>query len=93
MTTNVHEDPKGSSSIQRRSEDELIQGLEAKIREVEQRMMRREIKASPLHKDFERFKKHAAKFIQACADEERQDIANTLLGALTVTERQVNALD
>ena len=84
---------KGNRSIQRRTEDQLIEDLESKIREVEQRMKRKEFKASPLHKEFERFKKHAARFVQACADEKRQDIANSVLGVLSVTGKQVSALD
>ncbi|QDV06257.1 hypothetical protein Poly30_17650 [Planctomycetes bacterium Poly30] len=97
MTTNVHNGTGGraskSRSSQRRSEDQLIEDLESKIREVEERMKRREVKSSPLHKEFERFKKQAARFVQACADEKRQDIANSVLGVLSVTERQVNAID
>ena len=73
----------------RRSEDEMIADLEAKIRQVEDRMKKREKAASPLAKDFERFKKHAAKFAQSCVDNERTDVANTILGAMNVAERQV----
>ncbi len=97
MTTNVQNGVDGAAggrrTHQRRNEDEMIEDLEAKLREVEERMKRKEILASPLHKEFARFKKHAAKFVQACTDEQRSDIANSVLGALTVTERQINALD
>lgn len=73
----------------RRSEDEMIAELEAKIEAVQERMKEREVKASPLNKDFGRFKKHAAKFIQACVENGRQDVANSLLGVMNVVERQV----
>jgi molecular chaperone GrpE (heat shock protein) len=84
---------KGASAAQRRTEDQQIADLESKIREVEERMKRKVIKASPLHKEFERFKKQAARFVQACTDEDRADIANSVLGVLSVTEKQVNAID
>lgn len=83
----------GTRTAQRRTEDQQIADLQSKIREVEERMKRKEIVSSPLHKEFARFKKHAARFVQSCADEDRADIANSVLGVLTVTERQVNALD
>ena len=84
---------KGARATQRRTEDQQIADLESKIREVEERMKRKKVQSSPLHKEFARFKKHAARFVQACSDEERADIANSVLGVLSVTERQVNALD
>lgn len=85
LKTNTTTMPKSG----RRSEDELIADLEAKIRQVEERMKKRDRTASPLYKDFERFKKHASKFAQSCIDNGRKDVANTVLGALNVAERQV----
>lgn len=75
----------------RRTEDEMIADLEAKIRQVEDRMKKREKTASPLFKDFERFKKQAAKFAQSCVDNGRGDVANTVLGAMNVAERQIQS--
>ena len=69
----------------------MIADLEAKILMVENRMKKREKTESALFKDFERFKKHAAKFTQACMDNQRADIVNTVLGAMNVVERQVNS--
>lgn len=74
----------------RRSEDELIAELQAKIADIEKRKRLREVKASPLVKDFERFRKHADRFIQACADEDRTDISNSVLALLNTVERQVH---
>ena len=97
MTTKLQADasadPKGNRPATRRTEDQQIADLQTKIREVEERMKRKEIESSPLHKEFARFKKHAARFAQACTDEDRTDIANSVLGVLAVTERQVNAID
>ena len=75
----------------RRNEDEMIADLEAKILRVENRIKKREKTASPLYKDFERFKKQAARFTQACMDNQRADIVNTVLGAMNVVERQVKS--
>ena len=69
----------------------MIAELQAKIEAVEERMKKRETKSSPLNKDFERFKKHASKFVQACVDNDRSDIANSVLGVMNVVERQVDA--
>ena len=97
MTSKVHDSvdaaKKAVRSTERRSEDQQIADLESKIREVEERMKRKELRSSPIHKEFARFKKHAARFVQACADEGRPDITNSVLGVLAVTERQVSALD
>ena len=71
------------------SEDEKIAELNAKIAELERRQELQEIRQSPLKKDFDRFKKHAEKFIQSCIDNGRQDVANSVLGVVNVTRRQV----
>lgn len=80
-------------SYQRRSEDERIADLQAKIAEIEERKKLSELRTSPLMKDFERFKKHAAKFTQACVDLGRNDVANSLLAQMNTIERQVNTID
>lgn len=73
----------------RRDELELIRELEAKIREVEARKERRRKRTeSPILKDFEKLKKHMARFTQVCMDHQRADIANSVLGFMTVLERQ-----
>lgn len=71
------------------TEDEKIAALNAKIAELEKRQQLQEIRQSPLKKDFDRFKKHADKFVQSCIDNDRQDIANSVLGVVNVTKRQV----
>lgn len=73
----------------RRNEQELIEELEAKIKEVQTRRERRIRRTeSPIAKDFERLKKQMARFVQACMDNQRADIANSALGFMTVLERQ-----
>jgi molecular chaperone GrpE (heat shock protein) len=76
-------------AYRRRSEDEQIAELEAKIREIEERKKRREVKESPLAKDFSRFKKHLTKFSQSCVDHGRNDVANSVLGLMNTIERQI----
>ena len=78
------------SNRKRRSEDEMIADLQAKISEIEERKKLREIKLSPVAKDFERFKKHASRFVQACVDEHRNDLANSVLALINTLERQVH---
>lgn len=69
----------------------MIAELEERIRLIEERKKRKEIRESPVAKDFERFKKHAAKFVQSCVDNERNDIANSTLALMNTIERQVKA--
>jgi len=76
-------------SHRRRTEDEQIADLEAKIRQIEERKKRKEAKESPLAKDFMRVKKHLTKFSQSCVDNGRNDIANSVLGLMNTIERQV----
>lgn len=73
----------------RRDELEQILALEAKIKAVEARKERRRKRTeSPVLKDFEKLKKQLAQFAQICMDRQRGDIANSVLGFMTVLERQ-----
>lgn len=81
--------PSTLNGRKRRDEIELIRELEAKIRAVEARKERRRKRSeSPILKDFEKLKKQMAKFVQVCMDHQRGDIANSVLGFMTVLERQ-----
>ena len=75
----------------RRTEDEQIADLQQKIQELEERKRRMEAKTSPVRKDFDRFKKHANKFIQSCVDHGRNDLANSVMALINTVERQVDA--
>lgn len=74
----------------RRTEDEQIADLQLKIQELEERKRRMEAKTSPVRKDFDRFKKHANKFIQSCVDHGRNDLANSVMALINTVERQVD---
>lgn len=77
------------SGRKRRDELELIRALEAKIKSVEARKERRRKRTeSPVLKDFEKLKRQMARFAQVCMDHQRGDIANSVLGFMTVLERQ-----
>ncbi len=73
----------------RKTEDELIAEYQAKIARIEERKRLDEMRSSPTLKDFEKFKKQAAKFAQACVDNQRHDIANSTLALINTIERQV----
>lgn len=81
--------PSPKPQTARRSEDEMISDLEDKIRQVESRMKRREQRDQPVHRSFAKFKKQASAFAQAALDEQRTDVANTVIGMLGVVERQL----
>ncbi len=67
----------------------MISDLEAKIREVESRMKRKEQRDQPVHRSFTKFKKQAAAFAQTALDDQRTDVANTVIGMLGVVQRQL----
>lgn len=73
----------------RKTEDQLIAEYQAKIARIEERKRHDEMRSSPALKSFEKFKKQAAKFAQACVDDDRQDVANSTLALLSTIERQV----
>jgi hypothetical protein len=76
-------------SRKRRDELEQIRQLEAKIKSLEARREKRKRRTeSPVWKDFEKLKKQMARFAQICMDQQRADIANSVLGFMTVLERQ-----
>src|SRR5688572_21689575 len=76
-------------SRKRRDELELIRQLEAKIKAVQARKEKRKRRTeSPVWKDFEKVKRQMARFAQICMDHQRADIANSVLGFMTVLERQ-----
>ena len=79
----------GTTKRRRKTEDELIAEHKAKIAMIEEKMRNEELRSSPVIKDFEKFKKLAAKFAQTCVDNERQDVANSALALINTIERQV----
>ena len=75
-------------SYKRRSDDQLIEDLESKIKQVEARMQARERKDSPVLKEIPKVKKRLAAFAQLCMDHHRKDLSNTVMGFLTMLDIQ-----
>ena len=74
----------------RRSDDQIIEDLESRIRELEDRKKNREQKASPVMKELPKLKKKLSSFAQLCVDSGRQDLANTILGFMSTLELQAS---
>ena len=79
-------------SYKRRTDDEIVADLEAKIAQLKQKQEQRERPDQAVLKELPRFKKKAAAFAQTCIDNGRGDVGNSVLAFLTVLERQANAL-
>ena len=65
--------------------DSLVQACEVE----EERMKRKEQRDHPVHRSFTKFKKQAAAFAQTALDDQRTDVANTVIGMLGVVQRQL----
>ena len=75
-------------TYRRRSDEEKIQDLEDKIRQVQQRIEARERKDSPVLKEVPKVKRKLASFAQLCMDHDRKDLSNTVLAFLATLELQ-----
>ena len=71
----------------RRTDDEIIQELQAKIAQIQQRMAARERKDSPVLKQIPRIRRSLQKFAQLAVDHGREDISNSTLMFLAGLER------
>jgi len=76
-------------SYNRRSDDQIIDELESRIKSIEQRMEARRHKESPVLKEFGKVKRSLAKFSQLCMDEQRNDLSNTVMAFLATIDQQV----
>lgn len=75
-------------TYRRRSDEQMIEDLEAKVREVQQRVESRQRKDSPVLKEIPKLKRKLAGFAQLCMDHNRKDLSNTVLAFLTTIEVQ-----
>lgn len=71
----------------RRTDDEIIQDLQAKIAKIQQRMSARERKDSLVLKQIPRLRRSLRKFAQLAVDHGREDISNSTLMFLAGLER------
>ena len=79
-------------SYKRRTDEEIVADLEAKIAELKQRQEQKERPDQAVLKELPKFRKKAAAFAQTCIDNGRGDVGNSVLAFLTVLERQANEL-
>lgn len=75
----------------RRTDDEIIQELQAKIAQIQERMAARERKDSPVLKQIPRVRRSLQKFAQLAIDHGREDISNSTLMFLAGLERLADA--
>ena len=74
----------------KRTEEEMIADLEAKIAKIKDRQETKLRKDSPVLKKWERVKTTLVKFSQLAMDHDRADVANSVTAFLAGTGRLVN---
>lgn len=72
----------------RRSDDEIIGDLQARIETIQARIQARERRDSPVLREVPKIKRTLARFAQLCMDHDRKDISNTALAFLATLEQQ-----
>lgn len=72
----------------RRTDEEIIDDLQNRIKKIETRLQARQRKDSPVIKEIPKVKRLLGKFAQTCVDHERGDLSNTVLAFLATLERQ-----
>ena len=76
----------------RRSDDEIIQELQGRIKKIETRIESRTRVDSPVLKEIPRVKRALARFSQLCMDHDRTDLSNTVQAFLATLEQQARQL-
>ena len=74
----------------KRTEEEMIADLEAKIAKIKDRQEAKLRKDSPVLKKWGRMKANLIKFSQLAMDHDRADVANSVTAFLAGTDRLVN---
>ena len=74
----------------KRTEEEMIADLEAKIAKIKDRQEAKLRKDSPVLKKWERVKTTLVKFSQLAMDHDRADVANSVTAFLAGTNRLIN---
>ncbi len=75
-------------SYNRRTDEELIEALEDKIKQIEARKEAKERRDSPVLKEIPKVKRKLSSFAQLCMDHDRHDLVNTVMAFLTTLESQ-----
>ena len=76
----------------RRSDDEIIQELQDRIKKIETRIESRTRLDSPVLKEVPKVKRALARFSQLCMDYDRTDLSNTVQAFLATLEQQARQL-
>ena len=77
----------------RRSDEQIIDELQSRIKKIEQRIEARRRKDSPVLKEVPKIRRALAKFGQLCMDHDRKDISNTVTVFLATLENQVRTTE
>jgi hypothetical protein len=79
-------------SYTRRSDGEIIEDLQAKIEQLQQRIHKKERSDVAVVKELPRVKRTMARFMQLCLDNGREDLSNTVMAFLATLDRQAKDL-
>jgi molecular chaperone GrpE (heat shock protein) len=66
----------------RRSDDERIAELEAKLAKVKERLAEKKLRESPIHRETKKVERVLRKYAQTAVDHGREDLANSTLAFL-----------
>lgn len=75
----------------RRTDDERIAELEAKLAKVKERLAEKKLRESPVHREVKKVERTLRKFAQTAVDNGREDLANSTLAFLAGLDRLANA--
>jgi uncharacterized protein with von Willebrand factor type A (vWA) domain len=87
--TGTQETAESRRDTTRRSDEQRIKELEAKIAEIRAREESKKRKDDPLLKDVPRLQRRLRKFAQLAAENERLDIANSVTAWVSSLDRMV----
>jgi hypothetical protein len=82
-------DDTGRRSYSRRTDEDRIKELEAKIAEIREREDTKKRKESPILRDADKLQRRLRKFAQLSAENDRLDIANSVTAWIASLERMV----
>jgi hypothetical protein len=73
----------------RRSDDQIIADLEAKISQLQVKIHAKQRPDEPVLKDLPKIRRKLASFSQLCMDHGRGDVSNSVMAFLTMLETQL----
>ena len=79
-------------SYNRRSDEELIEDLQERIKKIEGRLQARQRPDARVLKELPKVKRSMARFAQLCMDHQRNDLSNSIVAFLATLENQAKQL-